>query len=212
MSLLQALSKGTCAHVLMNRAEKALLNNPARRALQRHYEAPLLKRLGADVAGARVLEVGCGEGAGAQTLLARFGAAAVTAIDLDPAQIRRAQRRLTDEDRADVRLGDITALPMTDASVDAVADFGIIHHVPDWRGAVAEVARVLAPGGQFLFEEVTSHALDRATYRVLFEHPTEDRFSGHEFVEELERHGLMVGGRHTQRFFGDFVIGVAIRA
>jgi ubiquinone/menaquinone biosynthesis C-methylase UbiE len=196
----------------MNRAEKAILNNPVRRALQRHYEAPLLKRLGADVTGARVLEVGCGEGAGAQTLLDEFGAASVTAIDLDPAQVRRAERRLRSEDRADVRVGDITGLSLPDASMDAVADFGIIHHVPDWRLAVAEVARVLAPGGQFLFEEVTSHALDRATYRVLFEHPREDRFSGLEFVDELERHGLMVGGRHVQRFFGDFVMGVAIRA
>ena len=196
----------------MNRAEKALLNNPVRRSLQRYYEAPLLKRLGADVTGAHVLEVGCGEGAGAQTLLTQLGAAHVTAVDLDPAQVRRAQRRLRDEDRAQVQLGDVTALPVADGSVDAVADFGIIHHVPDWRAAVTEIARVLKPGGQFVFEEVTSHALDRAAYRLLFEHPTEDRFSGREFVDELERQGLVVGGRHTQRFFGDFVIGVAVRS
>jgi hypothetical protein len=59
---------------------------------------------------------------------------------------------------------------------------------------------------------VTSHALSRATYRLPSEHPKEDRFSAHEFVEELERQGLIVGGRHTQRFFGDFVIGVATKA
>ena len=196
----------------MNGAEKAILNNPVRRALQRHYEAPLLRRLGADLAGARVLEVGCGEGAGAQTLLHHFGAAHVTAIDLDPTQIARAQRRLRDENNATVSHGDITQLPMDDGSIDAVANFGIIHHVPDWRAAVAEVARVLTPGGQFVFEEVTKHALDRWTYRTLFEHPRHDRFTGHDFVDELERHGLVVGGRHTQRFFGDFVLGVAIRS
>lgn len=163
------------------------------------------------MSGAHVLEVGCGEGAGAQTLLARLGAAQVTAIDLDPAQVRRAQRRLRDEQRASVKLGDVTALPSADHSVDAVADFGILHHVPDWRRAVTEIARVLKPGGQFVFEEVTRHALDRASYQLLFEHPPEDRFTGHEFIEELERQGLAVGGRHTQRFFGDFVLGVAIR-
>lgn len=197
--------------MIMNWAEKAVLNNPARRALQRHYEAPLLRRLGADLDGAHVLEVGCGEGAGAQTLLDRFGAARVTAIDLDPAQVRRARRRLAGEERAEVTEGDVTALPVADRSVEAVADFGIIHHVPDWRAAVAEVARVLRPGGLFVFEEVTSHALNRLTYRTLFEHPSEDRFSGLEFVEELERQGLVVGGNHTQRFFGDFVMGVAQR-
>ena len=198
--------------MIMNWAEKAVLNNPVRRALQRHYEAPLLTTLGADVGGAHVLEVGCGEGAGAQMLLSCLGAARVTAIDLDPAQVKRAERRLRGEDRAEVRLGDVTALPLGDASVDAVADFGIVHHVPDWRAAITEVARVLKPGGQFVFEEVTKHALDRATYRVLFEHPREDRFTGREFVEELELQGLLVGGRHTQRFFGDFVLGVAVRA
>ena len=198
--------------MLMNKAEKAVLNNPARRALQRHYEAPLLQRLGADVTGARVLEVGCGEGAGAQTLLTRLGAAHVTAIDLDHGQVARARKRLRNWPDATVEQGDITALPLTDASVDAVADFGIIHHVPDWRAAIAEVARVLTPGGQFLFEEVTSHALDRLTYRVLFEHPTEDRFSGTQFIDELEPQGLVVGGRDTQRVFGDFVVGVDLRS
>jgi ubiquinone/menaquinone biosynthesis C-methylase UbiE len=198
--------------MLMNNAEKALMNNPLRRGLQSYYEAPLLRKLGADVGGAHVLEVGCGEGAGAQTLLRRFGAARVTAIDLDPTQIARAQKRLHGEERAEVSQGDVTALALPDASVDAVADFGIIHHVPGWRDAVAEVARVLKPGGQLLFEEVTSHALARWSYRTFLEHPTEDRFSGQEFIEELERNGLMVGGRHVQRFFGDFVIGVAVRA
>ena len=195
----------------MNRAEKAVLNNPVRRALQRHYEAPLLQRLGADIGGAHVLEIGCGEGAGAQALLGSFGAEHVTAIDMDERQLRRARRRLTGEERATVLQGDATALPAPDGSVDAVADFGILHHVPDWRAAVGEIARVLRPGGQLLFEEVTSHALDRLTYRVLFEHPREDRFSGHGFVEELERQGLEVGGRHVQRFFGDFVLGVAVK-
>lgn len=195
----------------MNRAEKAFLNNPVRRAVQRYYEAPLLRRLGADLAGADVVEIGCGEGAGAQVLLDRFGAASVRAFDIDPAQIARARRRLRGTDAADVALGDATALPVPDASADAVVDFGIVHHVPAWREAIAEAARILRPGGQLVFEEVTAHALARPSYRLLFEHPTEDRFTGRQFVDELERHGLRVGGRHAQRFFGDFVIGVAER-
>ncbi len=197
--------------MIMNNAEKAVLNNPLRRALQRNYEMPLLRRLGADISDAHVVEVGCGEGAGAQALLDRLGAAQVTAIDLDPSQVSRARKRLRNEPNATIQQGDITKLPMADASVDAVADFGIIHHVPDWRSAIAEVARVLTPGGQFLFEEVTVHALDRATYRLLFEHPAENRFTGAQFIDELERQGLSVGGRHAERFFGDFVFGVAIR-
>ena len=195
----------------MNWAEKAVLNNPVRRTLLHRYETPLIKRLGADLAGAHVLDVGCGEGAGTQALLRGFGAARVTAVDLDPAQVHRAQRRLRAEPRASVKVGDLSALPVEDGSVDAVADFGVLHHIPDWRAAVGEIARVLKPGGQLVFEEVTRHALDRWTYRLLFEHPTQDRFTGGELVQELERHGLEVHDRCTQRFFGDFVMGVAVR-
>ena len=95
---------------------------------------------------------------------------------------------------------------------DAVFDFGTIHHVPDWRIAVGEVRRVLKPGGLFFFEEVTTHALNRWSYRTFLEHPTENRFSGQEFVAELEGQGIAVNGNTVSRFFGDFVIGVGRRA
>jgi trans-aconitate methyltransferase len=45
-------------------------------------------------AGTRTLEIGCGSGYGSQLVLERFGAATVDAVDLDPAMIRRAGRRL----------------------------------------------------------------------------------------------------------------------
>ncbi|MDP1807115.1 MAG: hypothetical protein Q8K72_18205 [Acidimicrobiales bacterium] len=44
----------------LNVIEKALMNNPVRAAIQRRYEAPLLRRLGGTVDAARVLEIGCG--------------------------------------------------------------------------------------------------------------------------------------------------------
>lgn len=48
--------------MLLNRPEKALMNNPLRAALQRHYEAPLLEQLGGRLKATRVLEIGCGRG------------------------------------------------------------------------------------------------------------------------------------------------------
>ena len=59
-------------------------------------------------------------------------------------------------------------------------------------------------------EEVTRHALDRASYRLLFDHPTTDRFTDTEFLTELECHRLRVRGHRTV-FFGDFVLGAAGR-
>lgn len=198
----------------LNRAEKALMNNPARAALQRWYEAHLLKRLGGRVQDLRVLEVGCGRGVGTQIIFERFGAREVYAFDLDADMVQLARQRLVTygPDRLNLAVGDVTAIDAEDESFDAVFDFGIIHHVPDWQIALSEIRRVLKPGGRFFFEEVTSHALNRWSYRTFLEHPTGNRFSGQEFVAELEGQGIAVNGNAVLRFFGDFVIGVGHRA
>ena len=194
----------------LNQVEKALINNPLRELLQWRYEAPLLERLGGRVDGLRVLEVGCGRGVGVEILLRRLGAGHVTAFDLDPAMVALARRRLAryGPHRVTLLVASATSIPAPEASFDAAFDFGIIHHVPNWRAAVGEVRRVLRPDGRFFFEEVTSHALERWSYRTFLDHPTRDRFSAGQFVAELERHGITVDGRVVERFFGDFVIGV----
>jgi ubiquinone/menaquinone biosynthesis C-methylase UbiE len=203
--------------VLMNRIETALINSPPRRWLQRFYEVPLLRRLGGPLPpGARVLEIGCGAGYGTRLILDRFGAGHIDAVDLDPAMVARANRRLARyADRVALYVGDASnlrvALGADDASYDAVFDFAIIHHIEDWRAAIAEIARVLRPGGSFYFDEVTAHALARPTYRRLFVHPTVDRFAADEFRAELARHHLDVGDRYRTRIRGDYLLGVVRR-
>ncbi|HEU4594847.1 MAG TPA: class I SAM-dependent methyltransferase [Pyrinomonadaceae bacterium] len=194
----------------LNGIERALMNNPVRAFVQRHYESRLLERMGGRLDGARVLEVGCGRGVGAELILGRWGAREVHAFDLDPEMVGLARRRLSrfGPDKVRVWAGDATAIDAGDESFDAVVDFGILHHVPRWQEAVAEIARVLRPGGRFFFEEVSRQALDRRTYRTLFAHPKENRFSRDEFVGELERRGLVVGDNVVERLFGDFFFGV----
>jgi SAM-dependent methyltransferase len=113
--------------------------------------------------------------------------------------------RLTNGDITDLR----TALDAEDNSYDAVFDFAIVHHVPDWRAALGEIARVLKPGGRFYFDEVTAAALATRGYRWLFGHPTEDRFTAQDFVAELERQGLQVGAWWRSRIRGHYLLGVA---
>lgn len=197
----------------LNAVEKAVMNNPVRRAMQRHYEAPLLMRLGARAPGARALEVGCGQGYGAQLALERFGAAQVDAVDLDPTMVRRARRRLAGRPGVGrVVTGDATdlrsALGADDASYDVVLDFGTFHHLPDWRAGLAEARRVLRPGGRLVFEEVTDQALNRWLYRTFTDHPAGGHFTPAEFTGELERLGF-AAPTTTTRMFGDFLIGVA---
>lgn len=200
--------------MLLNSVEKTLMNNPVRAAVQRWHEAAIMERLGGRVEGGRVLEIGCGRGVGTEIIFERFGAREVHAFDLDPDMVEQARRRLAGypPERLRLYVGDASALEAEDESYDAVFDFAIIHHVPNWRLTVAEVRRVLRPGGLFFFEEVTRHALSRWLYRTFLSHPPpEFWFSKEEFVAELERQGLGVGERAVEWFFGDLVIGVGQR-
>src|SRR5260370_38329564 len=158
------------------------------------------------------LEIGCGQGFGIEIILGRLGAAKVSGIDLDPQMVARAQKRvLLHAGRAEVSVGDVTAIQAPDQSFDAVFDFGVIHHVPAWEDAIREVWRVLKPGGIFVFEEVSKQALDRWVYQALFKHPKENRFTAENFVAALQRYGMPVGGKLVSFFFGDFFAGVGQR-
>ena len=97
--------------------------------------------------GGRVVELGCGGGTDETRLLAeRFR---LTAIDLSAEQLRRARERVPE---AAFLQGDIAELELDPASVDAVAAFYVLNHVPRelLAGLFARVHRWLAPGGLFL--------------------------------------------------------------
>ena len=193
----------------LNAIEKFLMNNPLRAAIQRHYEAPRLERLGGRLDGMRVLEIGCGRGVGTEILLKRFGAAHVHATDLDPQMVELAGKRLSNyiPARATVEVADASCIPAEDNTYDAVVDFGIIHHIPVWQEAIPELTRVLKPGGRFIFEEVTRQALERWLYRTFLVHPEKNRFSSDEFLAALEANGIHVGENYEHWCFGDFLIG-----
>jgi ubiquinone/menaquinone biosynthesis C-methylase UbiE len=197
----------------MNAIERLCMNNPVRAMIQRRYEAPLLEDLGGRVDGMRVLEVGCGQGVGTEIILERFGAARVESIDVDPIMVARARRRLRryPAERVSIAQGDATSLDAEDERFDAVFDFWILHHVPDWQSAVSEIRRVLRPGGRFFFQEVTDVALAKRFYRWFLDHPADNRFGADRFVAELERQGISVAGNTAIRGGGDFVFGVGRR-
>lgn len=194
--------------MLLNRFEKAMMNNSVRAFVQRHYEARKLERLGGRAAGKRVLEVGCGRGFGVELLLDRFGAASVDAFDLDPHMVELARRRLARRgDRVRLWQGSVTEIQAADAHYGAVFDFGILHHVPKWRDALAEVFRVLEPGGRFFAEEVLAKFILNPVWRRVLAHPLEDRFDRATFAEALAETGFDV--RVSEDLFGEFAWFVA---
>lgn len=197
----------------LNFVERLLVNNSMRAAVQRLYEAPLLRKLGGMVQGGAALEIGCGRGSGVEVILQQFHAAHVCAIDLDSLQVERARKRLQGKYDGQFVLiqGDAEQLPLEDASFDAVFDFGVLHHVPDWQRAIAEIGRVLKPGGTFYFEEVTRAALESWAYRKFLEHPAKNRFSEDEFLEELLKHRMEPSSVVRRVLSGNIFIGTAKR-
>lgn len=193
--------------MLLNRIETALMNNPVRSACQRYLEAPQLLRMGGRVPGARVLEIGCGRGVGSELILQRFGAEHVDSIDLDPHMVALARRRLARFGAAvSVEQGDVCSLPAEDAHYDAVFDFGIIHHVPNWQAALAEIQRVLKPGGRFYAEEMFERALENPALRRLLEHPRENRFDLEGFCAALVANGFRVQAKRDVWGLGGFIV------
>jgi len=194
----------------LNATERLLMNNPVRSLVQRLYEGPLLRSIGGRLDGARVLEAGCGQGTGLRILLEQFGAAHVYGFDLDPRQIQLASQRLSPryETRVSLAVASVDALPFPDRFFDAVFDFGILHHVPQWQTGVAEISRVLKHSGRLFFEEVTSAALNRWSYRTFLKHPKENRFSEAEFIKELRSNGVELLVEPRRIFRDDIFIGV----
>lgn len=100
-----------------------------------------------ELRGRDVLEIGCGTGVHAR-LLAEAGAR-MTAIDLTPTAVEMTKRRLELAGlEADVREADAESLPFADASFEFVWSWGVVHHSESTDRVLAEIARVLRPGGQ----------------------------------------------------------------
>ncbi len=180
--------------MLMNTIEYWAMNNPLRGFVQRHYEAPRLRRLSTGTC-AHVLEIGCGQGTGARIIYDLFRPERYVGVDLDPRMIRRARRRAGGLPNATFVEGDVSRLDLPDATVDLVVDFGIVHHVADWRDTLAEVHRVLRPGGEFLFEDLPLETWERGIgipFRKIADHPYAQMFRKQEFIDELTTLGFEV--------------------
>ena len=109
-----------------------------------------------DLAGKAVLDIGSGYGGGARRIVSEHGAGHVTCLNIAPAENER-NRKLTAEqgleDRVAVVEGSFDDLPFEDGSFDVVWSQDAILHAPDRGAVLSEVARVLKPGGEFIFTD-----------------------------------------------------------
>ena len=95
-------------------------------------------------AGPVILDAGCSSGYLLEDLRATYPDATLVGLDLVAAGLHRAHDGVPD---AHLVLADVCDLPLGDATVDAVVSANLLEHVPDDRAALAEMLRVLKPGG-----------------------------------------------------------------
>jgi ubiquinone/menaquinone biosynthesis C-methylase UbiE len=119
-------------------------------------EADFVRRFATDK---DVLEVGCGTGLVLERI-ARFARVA-RGVDISAKMLERARQR-----ELDVQVGSATALPFPDASFDVACSFKVLAHVQAIETALAEMARVVRPGGHVIAEFYNPYSLRALVKRL----------------------------------------------
>ena len=147
-----------------------------------HYARPAIVDLAGNVTGRRVLDVGCGSGPLAESM--RDGGADVAGFDVSAAMVDLARERLGDD--ADLRVHDLAdPLPYGPAEFDDVICSLVLHYLEGWAGPLAELRRVLKPGGRLLV------AVNHPTaYAVVY--PDADYFAVTRYTEDYQFDGREV--------------------
>jgi ArsR family transcriptional regulator len=111
-------------------------------------------------------DLGCGTGELAGSLAPFVGR--VIGVDASKPMLAAARRRLEGMDNVEFRSGELEALPIADAELDAAVLFLVLHYVVEPARALAEVSRVLKPGGRVLVVDMMPH--EREEYRQRMGH------------------------------------------
>jgi SAM-dependent methyltransferase len=135
----------------------------------------------AEIAPKRILEVGPGKGELAERIALELGAE-VIAVDQSERMVE-----LTSGRGVKVILGDVQELPFDDGAFDAAVAAWMLYHVPDVDRAIAELARILRPGGRLI--GVTNSTWNLAElWSLVGESPKRDYVFGRENGEAVLRH------------------------
>jgi len=147
----------------------------------------LLARPGARFA--RVLDVGCGCGLALSELRERFAPRTLAGVDSELALVEQARHA---HPGADVQVGDAGKLALADGAFDLVLCHQLLHHLSAPAEALAEIHRVLAPGGVLLLTESCASFLRLWWVRLFFRHPRNAYRSAGEYLALVRAAGFDV--------------------
>ncbi len=155
-----------------------------------YYERPAMLSLAGEVSGRRILDAGCG--AGPLSAALRERGAQVSGIDASAAMVALARGRLGEG--TDLRVGDLAdPLPFADGVFDDVVSSLVLHYLQDWGPTLAEMRRVLRPGGRLIVS--VHHPL--TDYAI--QDPRPDYFATTSYRDELSFGGRAAAMRFWRR-------------
>jgi len=150
----------------------------------RIYHVQLILEYFGDLNGKRVLDAGCGKGRFARVLAERYPRASITGLDLAEAMLRCVPQGVQ------ACAGSLTALPLRAAAFDCAYATESLEHAVDIETAVAELCRVVRPGGRIVIIDKNSDQWGR------LKTPEWERWFGRKELEKmLRRHCAKVSSR-----------------
>ena len=163
-------------------------------------------------AGGAILEIGCGRGVGGKLINQRFSPSQLYLTDLDYRMVTHARSYLGGKSRTKTQfcLSDATFLPFGNQKFDGVFGFGFLHHVPQWRTSLAEVARILKTGGSYYLVEFYPQLYQNFITKHLLAHPEFDRFKSRDLRQAFENVNLDLA--HAVEIKNMGIIGIGIKS
>lgn len=184
--------------------EEALEDNPLRPFVRDRMEILPLARAAKAGRIPKALQVACARGDSTAQLLGRFDIGELVAADKSEAMIELAKLRHPAL-ATSFTVMDIPRLAFPDASFDAVFNLAELHNYADWRAGLAEMARVLKPGGLLVMDELSAESFERGLgpyFKKRTAHPYEEMFTAESLRSALEGLGFSLTCYRTKNPLG----------
>lgn len=186
---------GSCAFVPESRFGVWFLNTEIWRVQVLQRALNDLERLMPEpkLAGGVALDIGVGHGHSLVELARRFRTDRLIALDPDPVMLGHATARIGAVPcPVELRQAGAEATGLPDASVDLALCHQTLHHIVDQEKVIAEVFRVLKPGGWLLFAESTRKYICSPQIRLLFRHPMHVQKTAEQYLALIASVGFEV--------------------
>lgn len=170
----------------MNRLEKFMVNNFISDWINKKWGVKSLLEWVKVREAFSILELGCGKGTTTFCITQKFPEASIIALDYDAKQIGLA-RKSYHLPNVNFVVGDAEELIYDNNSFDLVIGILALHHMPNWRNAIAEIYRVLKPKGYFVLKDMHS-----------FFH---GKISMNNYISEMEKVGFTIVQQKGKRYF-----------